>query len=134
MVEKLIGDEVAGLYVPGHAGESHAEIAINAAKSIMQATGHDRTSGPWIPVGAGVHTGIAFVGSVVSEGIAEITALGDSVNMTARLASEASPGEVLVSEDARKAARISPKGMERRELELKGRSKSVQAWSLKFAG
>ncbi len=130
MVEKLIGDEVAGLYIPGNTGDEHARIAINAARTILQLTGHQRPEGPWIPVGVGVHTGIAFVGSVISEGIAEITALGDAVNLAARLASVAGPGEVVISEESRLAAGFSTEGLESRDLQLKGKSEPVKAWIL----
>jgi adenylate cyclase len=49
---------------------------------------------PWIPVGAGVHTGVAFVGTVGEGDAVDFTALGDSVNTAARLASGAKAGEM----------------------------------------
>ncbi len=131
MVEKLIGDEVAGLYVPGNTGDEHARIAIDAARSILEATGHDRPEGPWVPVGVGVHTGVAYVGSVVSEGIAEITALGDAVNLAARLASVAGTGEVVISDESIRSAGMTTDGLESRTLHLKGKTEPVQAWILK---
>jgi adenylate cyclase len=128
LVEKLIGDEVAGLFVPGLAGQDHARKAVDAAKEILRATGHADENGPWIAVGAGVHTGIAYVGSISSEGITDITALGDSVNITARLASQAGPGEVIVSDDSRKSAGLPEAGLEARQLQLKGRAEPVSTW------
>jgi adenylate cyclase len=128
LVEKLIGDEVAGLFVPGLAGQDHARKAVDAAKEILLATGHADENGPWIAVGAGVHTGIAYVGSISSEGITDITALGDSVNITARLASQAGPGEVIVSDDSRKSAGLPEAGLEARQLQLKGRAEPVSTW------
>ena len=57
-------------------------------------------SGP-IPLGAGIHTGIAYVGPTGPAGaVDDFTALGDVVNTTARLASAAAAGELLVSVDA----------------------------------
>ena len=77
-IEKLIGDEVTGLFIPGYAGPHHARLAVEAAQAILQATGHSSPEGPWIPVGVGVHTGIAYVGTVgKGGGMIEITALGD---------------------------------------------------------
>ena len=52
----------------------------------------------------------------------ELTALGDPVNVAARLASAAGPGEVLVTLDAAQAAGLALPGLEQRELELKGKS------------
>lgn len=126
MIQDLIGDEVAGLYVPGLAGPDHARVALETAHAILHATGHADATGPWIPVGIGVHTGIAFVGAVGStQGLTTITALGDAVNTTARLASAAGPGEILVSEATCRAAGLDVTGLEARRLSLKGRDEPV---------
>jgi adenylate cyclase len=61
-----------------------------------------------------------------AEGCAtDITALGDNVNIAARLASKAGPGEVLVSEAAYTAAKLELDDVEQRQLELKGKSEPV---------
>ena len=134
-VEKLIGDEVVGFYAPGFAGEDHAHVAVEAARKILEATGHKDPSGPWIPVGIGVHTGIAYVGSVeAAEGISDIALLGDAVNTTARLASQAGPGEAVISEATRVAAGLEPQGMQSRQFNLKGKSEVVDAWVLSVTG
>lgn len=126
-VEKLIGDEVTGLFVPGYAGPRHARIAVETARAILRATGNTGTAAPWIPVGIGVHTGTAFVGSVGREGgLIEITALGDSVNTAARLAASAGPGEALVSLQSWEAAGLTGREAEPRRLQLKGRSQPVE--------
>jgi adenylate cyclase len=73
-------------------------------------------------VGAGVHVGLVFVGVVGSEeDVTDITALGDPMNVTARLASAAAAGEVLVSEEACSAAGVDFSELESRKLNLKGR-------------
>jgi class 3 adenylate cyclase len=73
-----------------------------------------------------VHTGIAFVGSVGSkDGLTDITALGDAPNTAARIASQAASGEILVSQEAARAAKMDTGGLERRQLELKGREQPV---------
>jgi adenylate cyclase len=36
LIEKMIGDEVAGMYVPGIAGPDHARIAVDAAQTLMK--------------------------------------------------------------------------------------------------
>lgn len=129
LVEKLIGDEVTGLFVPGFAGPNHANTAINAAKSILRETGHLDSSGPWIPVGVGVHTGTAFVGSVsTGGGHADITALGDAVNTASRLASTADAGEIVVSDSSQTMAGLDTSGLESRKLDLKGRSVPIDVW------
>jgi adenylate cyclase len=121
LIDQFIGDEVVALFVPGYAGNDHAAQAVAAARDLLDATGHSGDT-PWVPVGAGVHVGTVFVGVVGSdEGITDITALGDPMNVTARLASAAAAGEVLVSREACTAAGIDTSGREHRELRLKGR-------------
>jgi len=82
--------------------------------------------GSWCPVGIGVHTGSAYVGVVGDEDSpADFTALGDNVNITARLASEAGAGEILISDAAYTAARLSAGVPERRQMQLKGKSEPI---------
>lgn len=126
MVNRLMGDQVIGLFVPRFAGSSHGKVAVEAALDIMRATGHGNPEGPWIPVGVGVHTGSAYVGSVGNgEGVNEIAVLGNAANLAARLSPQAADGEVLVSEDAFFSAQLTGKGTERRNLSLKGVSREV---------
>jgi len=124
LVDKLVGDEVIGLYLPYL--PDHAARAVGAAQALLAATGHGGADGPWLPVGAGVHTGIAYVGIVGSaETVVDFTALGDAVNITARLASLAGPGEILASDATVAAAKLDRVGLEHRELQLKGRTDPI---------
>jgi adenylate cyclase len=126
LIDKIVGDQVAAMYVPGFAGPAHARRALEAAREILRATGHADPEGPWIPLGAGVHTGIAFVGAVGSEeGTSDITVLGDAPNTAARLASSAGQGEILISDAAYTAAGLELGRLEERHLELKGKSQPV---------
>src|SRR6266571_1432003 len=119
LIDRFMGDQVVGYFVPGFAGPQHARQAVLCGLEILNATGHDDGM-PWIPVGAGVHTGEAFVGSVgKGEDLAELTAIGDAVNVAARLASVADIGELVVSEAAYAAAGLGGDA-EPRELALKG--------------
>ncbi len=132
LVDKLIGDQVTGLYVPGIAGPEHGRIAVEAAKELLSVTGHTDPAGPWIPLGAAVHTGVAFVGAVGSkEGLTDITVLGDAPNIAARLASQAAIGEILVSQDAARSAKLATAGLRPRQLELKGREEPVSVFVIR---
>jgi adenylate cyclase len=129
LIDKIIGDQVAGIYVPGFAGKEHAHRAIEAAQEILRVTGHKSPEGPWIQLGVGVHTGTAFVGSLGSEqGTTDITVLGDAANIAARLSTNAGIGEILISESAYSAAGVELGGLEKRVLELKGKTKSLLVW------
>lgn len=120
MVDKFVGDEVIGIFIPGLTRGRHAQQAIAAGRALLAVTGND-SSQPWVPVGAGVNTGVAFVGTVGKGKQVELTALGDPVNVAARLASAAGRGELLVSAAAAEAAQLPDAGLEHRRLSLKGK-------------
>ena len=125
LVDKLVGDEVIGLYLPG-IGADHPKKAALAARELLVATGHADPDGPWVSVGVGVHTGTAYVGAVGSQAmVTDFTAIGDAVNVTARLASVAPAGEVLISESSYAAARDELGELEVRQLDVKGRDAPV---------
>ncbi|MFN2159710.1 MAG: adenylate/guanylate cyclase domain-containing protein [Anaerolineales bacterium] len=129
LIDKIIGDQAAGMYVPGLAGAEHARRAVQAGLEILKGAGYGSSGGPWIPLGAGVHTGKAFVGALGSkEGTTDITVLGDTPNTAARLSSRAGEGEILISESACTSAGIDPTGFEKRSLELKGKSEPMDVW------
>lgn len=132
VVDKFVGDEVVAIFSP-MLGLDHPSRAVAAGLDLLRATGHADPDGPWIPVGAGVHTGNVWFGAVGEGGRVELTVLGDPVNTTARLASEAGTGELLVSVDAATAAGLDP-GLEQRPLELKGKALATDVVTLRVDG
>lgn len=126
-IDKLIGDEVMAVYLPIFAGTNHARVALQAAQDLLRATGNEDPDGPWLPIGVGVHTGITYFGTVsgVEGTFSDFTALGDNVNIAARLASQAGPGEALISDEAYSAAGLDLGPVEKRQLDLKGKSEPV---------
>jgi adenylate cyclase len=77
-----------------------------------------------------VHTGLAWVGAVGDEAHTEVTALGDAVNIAARLAAAAAAGEVLVSSAAARAAGLDPV-LEMHAVALKGKGAPTEVVSLR---
>ena len=122
IVDKLLGDGVMALFVPGFVGGDHAGKAVEAARTILR----DVT----VPVGVGVHSGLAWVGFVggVDE-VMDFTALGDAVNVASRLGSDAGAGELLLSDATATAAALDTSRFEHRRLELRGRSEPLEAWA-----
>lgn len=120
-VDKFVGDEVIGIFVPALTEALHAREALRAGMDLLEATGPDRGEAA-VPVGIGINTGVAYVGAVGTADHVEFTALGDAVNITARLAGAAGSGEILATDDAVRAARMTDEGLERRRLQLKGKS------------
>jgi adenylate cyclase len=127
IVDKFVGDEVVGLFVPAFAGAQHSAAAFRAAGRMLEMTGHRDAAGAWLNIGIGIHEGTAFVGSVaVGSTVSDFTALGDTVNAAARLAAEAAGGEVLISEAALANAGADGAGLPRRELQLRGRDAPLE--------
>jgi adenylate cyclase len=131
VLDKFVGDEAVAIFIPALSGDRHAGRAVMAGQALLRATGHDDAAGPWLPLGIGVHTGIAFVGAVGEPPGTTITALGDTVNVAARLASAAGAGELLVTEDVARAANLATDTTEHRELELKGKAEPVSVLVLR---
>ncbi len=121
VVDKFVGDEVVGIFVPALAGSHHARRAIDAGLALLRATGNDGPA-PWVPIGIGVNTGTAFVGAVGPAEHVEFTALGDAVNVAARLASAAGASELLTTSLTAIAASVEVDGAERRQLVLRGKT------------
>ena len=125
-IDKFVGDELVAMFFPLLSGERHAARAIEAARALLVATGHGTADGPWVPLGAGIYSGPAWVGAVGDSAHTELTALGDTVNTTARLASVARTGEILVSATAAASASLDA-SLERRSLYLKGKGAPTDA-------
>jgi adenylate cyclase len=136
LVDKLVGDEVIGLFFGGISGPGHARAGLEAAVDLMARAGRDDATpmGP-IAVGGGLHTGDAYVGPTGPiDAVEDFTALGDVVNTTARLASAAGAGELLVSVAAAEAAGALEPGAERRTLEIRGREATIDVIVLRPTG
>jgi adenylate cyclase len=130
MVDKFVGDELVAMFF-SMAGDDYSAKAIDTARVLLDRTGHADPGGPWVPVGAGVHTGVVWFGAVGEGSHVELTAVGDPVNVTARLASAAATGEVLVSVAAARDAGLDLSGHEPRRLELKGKALATDVISLR---
>lgn len=125
---RLAGDEAIGYFVPGFVGPEYARAALDSAKDLLRATGHADDDGPWIPLGAGVHAGHGYVGLVGNPGeTMELTALGDDINVGARLADAAGVGKIVASLRLCDTIGLTTDDLEHRRLKLKGKATPVDA-------
>jgi adenylate cyclase len=123
VIDKLIGDEVMALFIPGITGPAYRQRAVDAGLDLLRAVKDGDSA--WLPVGVAVHGGRAFVGNVGGQGITDFTALGDMVNTASRLQGFATAGELVVSEAlCTELGEIAPTG-ETRTVEVRGRTEPL---------
>jgi adenylate cyclase len=126
VIDKLIGDEVMAFFVRGISGRKYRRQAVLAGVDLLRAVGYGTSDGPWLELGCAVNGGIAYVGNV-GTAVLDFTALGDPVNVAARMQESAAGGELLVAEgiDDELVARAP-----RRQLALRGREQPIEAFVL----
>jgi adenylate cyclase len=111
-LDKYIGDGLMALFGAPTVSPDDACNAVAAAvamqRQVQSINDELRREGlDEIQVGIGLHTGEATVGYIGSERRSEYTAIGDTVNLAARLESNALPGQILMTEATAAAARES---------------------------
>ncbi|HZI17699.1 MAG TPA: adenylate/guanylate cyclase domain-containing protein [Pyrinomonadaceae bacterium] len=109
-LDKYIGDGLMALFGAPTSTPDDACNAVAAAISMQRAVApiNEQLGGeglPVISVGIGLHTGVATVGYIGSERRSEYTAIGDTVNLAARLEQNSQPGQILLSDATAAAAR-----------------------------
>jgi len=132
IIDKLIGDEVMALFIPGICGPEYHRRAAEAGAALLRAVGYGESGTPWLALGGAVHSGMAYVGNVGSD-VVDFTALGDTVNTASRLASSAAGGEVLLSETAYAKVADHFPNLKQRTLELRGKEALIEVRSLGVA-
>jgi adenylate cyclase len=125
VIDKLIGDEVMAFFVRGISGPDYRRRAVQSGMELLHAVGYGTAEGPWLAVGAAVNAGVAYVGNV-GDAVVDFTALGDTVNVAARMQQAAAAGELLVADGvADDLVARAP----RRTLVLRGREQPMQAFA-----
>jgi adenylate cyclase len=120
LVDKLIGDEVMGLFLPGFVGPDYRRQAVLAALDLAAAVAD-------LPVGVAVTAGTAFVGNVGVGTVTDFTALGDAVNVGARLQSHAAAGQVVLAADLYPLVADAYPGGRPEPIDVRGRDEPVSA-------
>lgn len=123
-IDKMVGDEMMALFIPGFTGPEYARRAVEASEALLRALGYGDGGVGWLPVGVGLNAGPAFVGNVGSGEVVDFTALGDTVNIAARLQGAAA-GEVVLSEAIYQSAADRYRGLERRTITVRGKDEPL---------
>jgi adenylate cyclase len=132
LLGQIAGDEVMVLFVPGLAGRSYREKAVQAGASLLDAAGYGKSTSSWVDVGVGIASGEEFVGNVGGGGFKDFTAIGDVTNTAARLTSTAQAGEIVLDSATHAAVAEDYPAAERELLSLKGKEAAVEAFRLRF--
>ncbi|HEY6551631.1 MAG TPA: adenylate/guanylate cyclase domain-containing protein [Solirubrobacterales bacterium] len=127
MIDKLIGDEVMALYLPMYGElDDPAATMLEQARELLGRIGYGSPDGPFVEVGIGLDYGEAFVGNVGKRSLYDFTAVGDVVNVAARLQGQAKGGEIVAS--GRLVEQLAEPVGERIEVDLKGKAEPVIAY------
>jgi len=133
-IDKFIGDSVMAYFGAPVPDPQHAVKAVNAAVEMVQAIARRNTGlspdAHGVGIGIGIHTGMVVVGNIGSDRRTDFTAIGDPVNVAARLEKLARPGEILVSEAVQRRVRGSHKLRFEGERQLSGRVEPVHVYSV----
>lgn len=132
-VDKFLGDGLMALYNTPIEQPDHIARAVKTALHIQdelhwftQELGEKER----LKVNFGIHTGRAVVGNVGSEDLMDFTAVGDTVNVAARLQGVAEHGQILVSTQVYEATQDFVFGRSRGDLSVKGRKRAVESYQI----
>jgi adenylate cyclase len=137
-LDKYIGDGLMALFGAPHATPDDACNAVSAAvamqRQIQVINAQLREDGlSEIAIGIGLHTGVATVGYIGSERRSEYTAIGDTVNLAARLEQNSVPGQILLSDATAQAASAAGCSMvSRPPLTVKNRVQPVPVFEVEW--
>ncbi len=135
-VDKFIGDCVMAFWnAPGDQPD-HVRLALETAEDMQSwlETGNERWKakyGVTIELAIGVHTGEAVIGNIGSETRMEYTAIGNTVNLAARLEAVARPSQILVTDAVKLAAGEGFEMADAGEQTLAGWPRPIRLWELR---
>ncbi len=130
-VDKFVGDSMMAIWGAPNRQADHALRGARAALAMQAAMRDVVARNPGFPCfRIGLNTGPALVGNIGSEQIRNFTAIGDTVNLAARLQEIAQPGEVVIGpatcEAIRHQAVLRPLG----PIQVRGKEQAVEAFVL----
>ena len=136
-LDKYLGDGLMALFGAPTATPKDAANALSAAVAMQRRmigiNGELRNEGfPEIGIGIGLHTGEVTVGYIGSERRSEYTAIGDTVNTASRLESNATGGQILVSEVTATAAQSRYELTPREPISVKNREQPVPLFEVEW--
>ena len=134
-VAQMLGDGLLAFFGAPVAHEDDPLRAVRAGLDLVAAAGRYgnelREQGIELAVRVGVNTGAVVVGPVGSDLKREYLAVGDAVNVAARMQSAAAPMTVLVSATTYRSIAAQLDVVDRGRLDLKGKAQPVRAYEVR---
>jgi adenylate cyclase len=128
-IVQFVGDALLALFNAPARQPDHARQAVRAALDMQAATAAIARAEPdWPKWRIGANTGPALVGNIGSETLRGFNAMGDAVNVAARLQTIAEPGQVVIGPLTRQALDASATVESLGDLVVKGRTRPVPAF------
>jgi adenylate cyclase len=131
-LDKYTGDGMMVMFGAPLEQPDHARRAVQAALAMQQAAAEvsrQRDETQWaVAYGVGIATGPAVVGQIGSERRLDYTAIGDTVNLAARLEGKAPPGAILISEATFKAVQDLVSAEKLEPMLVKGKARPVTVY------
>jgi class 3 adenylate cyclase/tetratricopeptide (TPR) repeat protein len=130
-VAEFGGDAVLAIFGAPTAHEDDPYRAVRAGMAIVERVSERAGGpGPTIEVRVGIHTGLVVAGDIAAGALHTFSALGDTLNVAARLQSLADPGCVVISGATRRLLGSDAEVHDLGLTELKGRSEPVHVYEV----
>ncbi|HEX2618869.1 MAG TPA: adenylate/guanylate cyclase domain-containing protein, partial [Phototrophicaceae bacterium] len=132
-IDKFIGDAVMALYNTPLEQSDHVLRAVRTTLAIREALPafHAQLAPEFrMKINIGLHTGLAVVGNVGASHLMNFTAVGDTVNVAARLQSHGHDGQIIISESVHEAVSKYVEARRIGPMALKGRTETITAYEI----
>ena len=138
VIDNIIGDEIMAIFgmLPGHTDGCNSALraSIRMLLAVDELNRRRKQGGqPLLQVGVGIATGPVTLGVIGSRHRKSITVIGNHVNLAARLQGLAGPGQVYLDRATRRSVDHPASCFTRQQVELKGYSRAIDAYSLSLA-
>ena len=133
IVDKFVGDQIMALFLEEEMADQAVQAAVEIQKEIRKLnTKRKKANKEILQVGIGIHYGPVMIGSMGTKTRMDYTAIGDTVNLGARLCSIAKPGQIVIPQKMIRRLKGSYSIVKMEPLILKGRNRPVQLYSVNY--
>nr|WP_223285461.1 adenylate/guanylate cyclase domain-containing protein [Paenibacillus sp. PL91] len=134
-LDKFIGDAAMAIFNAPLLLEDHPMRAVEAAWAMKEGSAALECKlierfGFGVKFGIGIHTGPAVFGNIGSKSRMDYTAIGDTVNTSARLESNAKPGQIILSDAVYQVVKDRVNANSLGEIKVKGKEQGISIYEL----